>query len=55
QPTSAEEDQPVLPDSTVDGDLDVVPTGAVQVEPEPVEAGPRRRRRATSRPAGPPA
>ncbi len=76
---TAETDLPVLPDSTVDGDLDVVPNGrapleadpvetdpveadAVEVDPvevepvevEPVEVGPKRRRRATSRPAGPP-
>jgi ribonuclease E len=74
----------VLPDTTVDGDLEVsagakaAPSGAASpaevalVEPapvqvpdatdalvapveEPVEAAPKRRRRATSRPAGPPA
>ena len=64
----------VLPDSTVDGDLEVSSSSAappaevalvepapVQVPPaadagvEPAEAAPKRRRRATSRPAGPPA
>ncbi|MDT7545751.1 MAG: hypothetical protein QOE99_1861, partial [Actinomycetota bacterium] len=46
QPPTALEDQPVVPEIT-------------PVEDEPVvvelpEAGPKRRRRATSRPAGPP-
>jgi hypothetical protein len=67
QPPSELEDQPVVPDLTTDPDpVQPVVTSPVVTEPpvpdavaadgaaDGAAAGPKRRRRATSRPAGPP-
>jgi ribonuclease E len=61
QPPTALEDQPVLPDDEPEPSLvgeaapaAVIPVTADAPAEAPAEAGPKRRRRATSRPAGPP-